>query len=139
MSVGTLPDLSKGVFGIRSLADVRAFVHVAAPLTASAMLAFDFAQGGIIQMIITAIVALTSPALAAANTSDKARTLLYALVLVVGAAAITWNYIDENTWNEILPMVMLVLGGGVASANTPTTLDRGAVDYSVGKHAREIR
>jgi len=139
MSVGTLPDLSRGLFGIRSLADVRAFVHVAAPLTASAMLAFDFAQSGVIQMIITAVVALLSPALAAANTSDKIRTLLYVVILVIGAAAITWNYIDEATWNQILPIVLLVLGSGVASANTPTTLDRGAVDDSVGKHAREIR
>ena len=139
MGIASLPDLSRGLFGVRSLADVRAFIHVAAPLTASALLAFDFAQGGVIQMIITALVALTSPALAAANTSDKVRSLLYVLVLVVGAAALTWNYIDEATWNQILPIVLLVLGSGVAASNTPTTLDRGAVVDPVGKHAREIR
>ena len=126
---------SKGVFGLRTLADWRAFIHVAAPLGAAALVGTSWVDNGVFQLVVTAVLALLSPVLAAANTTDKIRLALYAIVTVVVGIAIIYGYVNEEDWNRWLPVVALILGSGVAAGNTNTSADAGSFGHAADREA----
>lgn len=124
-SPAPLPEGSptEGGFGIRTLSDVRAFIHVGAPLISAALVGTQWVDNGVFELVVTCVLALISPAIAAANTSSKIRLALYAIVTAVVGIAIIYGYLNDQDWTRWAPIVALVLGSGVASANTNTTAD----------------
>lgn len=112
---------------IRSWADARAFVHVAAPVLAVALVASGVADATLAGQIVTLVLAVFSPALATVNTASGFRTWFYAVLAAASVIAVGLGYWTEVQYATWLPVIVLLIGPAVAAANTPTTIDGEAV------------
>lgn len=106
---------------IRTWGDVRAFIHSAAPTVAAAAVAAGLLNGTTSLLWVGLVLAVFDPALSFAN-SDGVRKGLYAILAAANAVLIgvfgLWTQTQAATWWVLLP---LLIGGGVAAANTPTS------------------
>lgn len=109
------------VLDIKTPGDVRATLHVAAPVLAAAAVASGWVNDGIAQLVVTLVLALTSATLATFNTADGFRKFFYPVIGAVGALAVALGYVNQGTWDIWIPVVTVLFGGGVAAANTPTS------------------
>lgn len=109
------------VFNIRTWSDVRAFIHVLAPVLATALVATGVADENLATQIVTLVLAVFSPALAVVNSVDGFRTWFYGVLGAASTILIALNVFSETQYTTWLPVVTLLLGAGVAAANTNTT------------------
>lgn len=109
------------VLEIKSAGDVRALIHVAAPVLAAAAVASGWATAGVAQLVVTLVLAVASGTLAAFNTADSFRKFAYPVIAAAGALAIAFGYVNQGTWDIWIPVLTVLLGGGVAAANTKTS------------------
>lgn len=111
------------LFNIRTWADVRALIHLVAPAVSALLIANGIADENLVTQILTVVLAVFSPALAAANTLSGFRTYFYLVLGAVSTALVALNVFTESTWSLWLPIIVLLVGPAVAVANTPTTID----------------
>jgi hypothetical protein len=108
---------------IRSWSDVRAFIHVAAPVFTALAVASGWTDENTATLVVTVILALISPTLATINTVNGFRLWLYPVLGAVSALLIYLGYLNQADWATWLPVLVLFIGPAVAAANTPTTID----------------
>lgn len=106
---------------IRTWADVRAFLHSAVPAGAAAAVASGLLTQTVSLLWVALILALIDPALSFAN-SVGARKALYAVAFAANGVLIgvfgLWTEQQATAWWTLVP---ILIGGGVAAANTPTS------------------
>lgn len=120
---------------IRTWADARAFIHVLAPVLASALVLSGVADENLAAKIVTLVLAVFSPAIATVNTVDGFRQWFYPVLGAISLILIYLGLFTEAQWNTWLPVISLILGAGVAAANTNTT--PAAVDHTA-EHYNEF-
>lgn len=124
------------MFGLRTWADWRAWLHVVLPGVAGALATSGLMTDNAAQLWVALAMSLLDPALSAANT-EGARRALYTVMAAANAVIIgffgLWSDAAAQPWMALIP---LMIGGGVAAANTPTTLDAAATRG--GRHARRV-
>lgn len=106
---------------IKSAADVRALVHVAAPVLAAAAVASGWLDDGLAQLIVTLVLAVASPALAALNTANGFRQFFYPVAAAAAGLLIYLGWWTDAQWAIWLPVLVVFIGPAVAAANTPTS------------------
>lgn len=106
---------------IRTWDDARNFIHVAAPGLAVALVGFGWVDETLATAVVGVAVALFSPLLAAVNTTNGFRKWFYPVIGAVASLAIVLGYLNETEWTQWLAIITLLLGGGVATANTPVS------------------
>ncbi len=109
------------VFDIRSAGDFRAFIHVVAPGLAALVVGYGVLDASQAALIVGLVLAVASPALAAVNTADGFRKWFYPVMGAAAAALIGFGIVAESDITPWLAFIPVLLGGGVAAANTPTT------------------
>lgn len=112
------------VFGIRSAADVRAFLYTLAPLVVGYLVTVGVVGGDSAAAWAGLAAAVLAPALAAVNTVNGFRKWFYGVLsasqlVVVGVFGIG----TDASWAPIVAIITAVVGAGVAAANTPTSSD----------------
>lgn len=108
---------------IRTWSDVRALIHVAAPVIATALIASEWVDKSLATLIVTIVLAVCSPALATINTTNGFRRWFYPVLAAAVALLIWLGYISDADYAAWLPVITLFIGPAVAAANTPTTID----------------
>jgi hypothetical protein len=117
----------QGVFGIRTLADVRALFYVLAPLLTGALVTWGVVDQQRGALWAAAATALFAPVLAASNTADKVRLWLYRALAVVSPLLVAYDIFTTDQISSVAAIFTTLLGAGVAAANTPVSLDEGSV------------
>jgi hypothetical protein len=106
---------------IRTWGDVRAFLHSAVPLTAAAAVTSGLLTEQHSLLWVALVLAVVDPAISWSNSTGF-RKGLYAVLLAANAVLIgvfgLWTQGDIAPWLSLIP---ILLGGGVAAANTPTS------------------
>lgn len=109
------------VFGIRTWNDVRAFLHVFLPVLAVAAVSSGLLTQSDSLLWVALAAAVADPALSIGN-SEGFRRWFYGVALALNAMLIgvfaLWTPDQSAPWFALIP---ILLGGGVAAANTPTT------------------
>ncbi|MFF1531497.1 hypothetical protein [Cellulomonas sp. NPDC058312] len=111
------------LLNLRSWADLRALVHVAAPVLAAVLVAKGWADSNLAGLLVTLVAAVASPAIATINTANGFRRWFYPVIAAVAAVLIALGYLSEFDYSTWLPVIVLFIGPAVAAANTPTTID----------------
>lgn len=106
---------------VRSWADVRALIHVGAPVISAALVASGVADQNLAGLIVALVLAVLSPALALINTTDGFRVWFYPVIGAVAPILIYLNFVSEFDYSTWLPVITLFIGPAVAAANTPTS------------------
>lgn len=134
----TTPTYPPSALGIRSWSDVRALIHVIAPLLATIAVAKGWADENIAGLVVTLLLAVLSPVLATVNTVNGFRRWFFPVFGAATAVLIALGYITENDVTLWLPLITVFVGPAVALANTPTTIDGEVVsvtDTETGRHS----
>jgi hypothetical protein len=109
------------VFGIRTWSDLRAFLHVFLPVLAVAAVSSGLLTQSDSLLWVGLASAVADPALSFGN-SDGFRRWFYGVALAANAVLIgvfgLWTPDAAAPWFALIP---ILLGGGVAAANTPTS------------------
>ena len=111
------------LLNLRSWADLRALIHVAAPVLAAVLVAKGWADSNLAGLLVTLVAAVASPAIATINTANGFRRWFYPVIAALAAVLIALGYVSEFDYSTWLPVVVLFIGPAVAAANTPTTID----------------
>lgn len=106
---------------IRTWGDVRALVHVGAPVTSAALVASGVADEGVAQMVLAIVLAVTSPLLALANTRNGFRMFIYPVLAAIAGLLIGLGYFTHESYEAWLPVITILIGPALAAANTPTS------------------
>lgn len=106
---------------VRSWADVRALIHVGAPVISAALVSSGIANQHLSGLIVALVLAVLSPALAMVNTVDGFRVWFYPVVGTVAPILIYLNFVSEFDYSTWLPVIAVFIGPAVAAANTPTS------------------
>ncbi len=117
------------VFGIRSWADARAFLHVALPGVSAILVAAGYITGQDASLWLALILVVVDAGMSSFNTASGFRKLLYPLLATSGALLVRYGITTDATWALWTGLAPILFGGGVAAANTPVTA-------AVGKHAK---
>lgn len=116
------------ILNIRTWGDARALIHVGAPVLAAAAVASGWVDMNLATILVGLVLAVLSPALATINTVDGFRRWFYPVLGAASALLIAFGYFTEFQYATWIPVITLLIGSGVAAANTPTTVD-GTVEY----------
>lgn len=119
----TTPATSPSALGVRSWADVRALIHVVAPLLATIAVAKGWADENIAALVVTLLLAVLSPVLATINTANGFRRWFYPVFAAATGVLIALGYVTEGDVALWLPLITVFVGPAVALVNTPTTID----------------
>jgi len=117
------------LLNIRSWADLRAFLYVAWPVVSAALLAYGVFDSDREAALWGALVAaVLGPVIAAfyARNLSAVRVAFYAVLAAVQAILIGYNIsVDQVAhWVPLVSALIGLLTGGVATANTNTTVDQ---------------
>lgn len=133
----TTPAISApSALGIRSWSDVRALIHVIAPLLATIAVAKGWADQNVAALGVTLILAVLSPVLATVNTANGFRRWFYPVFAAVTAILIALGYITDGDVALWLPLITVFIGPAVAIANTPTTIDGEVIEVTDTEHGQ---
>ncbi|CAM3535829.1 Holin [Tsukamurella ocularis] len=120
------------LLNIRTWGDVRAFIHSAAPAVAGILLgtsAFTAHTAQIVAAAVALVVAVTDASLAAVNTASGFRRWLYPVLAALGTVLALVGVVTNAQWAIVSAIVPILLGGGVAGANTETTPAEGGENW----------
>lgn len=109
------------LLNIRSLADLRAFLHVAFPAVAGVLVAASYVTSTDAGLWLALALVVVDAGLSSFNTASGFRKLLYPLLVTGGALLVRYGYTTDQTWALWTGLAPVLFGGGVAAANTDTT------------------
>ncbi|URG17397.1 holin class IV [Rhodococcus phage Mbo2] len=109
------------ILNIRTWPDARAFIHVLAPVLATALVASGAVDENLATQIVTLVLAVFSPALAMVNSLDGFRTWFYGVLGALNVILVALDVFTQAGIDTWMPVVTLLLGSAVAAANTNTT------------------
>lgn len=114
------------IFGIRTLADVRAFLYVLLPVVTTLLVSYGALTDDKANLWAALVTAVLGPVVAAFNARSVSavRTAFYAVFGAVQAIAIGYGLAQPVVFDRWMPLVVAIVGlgtGGVAAANTNTS------------------
>lgn len=124
-----VPKVIQNTLGVRTWGDVRAMIHSGGPAISSMLVGWNVVDDNKASLIAGLVVAMASPLAAYPHASNSFRKYLYGVVAAVQAVLIGVVGVVDSPVVDLLGSAMAILGGMVASANTPTSTpeDYGAV------------
>ncbi len=109
------------IFGIRSAADVRAFLYVLTPVVLAWLVSLGVLDNNASALWLGLATAVLSPLLATANTVAGFRRWFYGVITATQAVLVGLGIFTDNQVTPVVAIIVAVIGAGVAAANTPTT------------------
>lgn len=109
------------IFGIKTWADVRAFLYVMTPVVLAYLVSLGVVADDSSALWAAFATAVLSPALAAVNTVAGFRRWFYGAVTAGQALLVGLGIFAENQVTPVVAIALAVVGAGVAAANTPTS------------------
>jgi hypothetical protein len=109
------------LLNIRTLADARAFLHVALPSVAAVLVAASYLTADVATLWVAFILVVVDAGLSTFNTASGFRKFLYPALAAGGALLVRYGFTTDDTWALWTGLVPVLFGGGVAAANTDTS------------------
>jgi len=109
------------LFGFKTWGDWRALIHGATPAILGLLVDAHIVTGSKGALLAALLVAVTSPALAAVNSTSGFRTWFYGLLVPLQMCLVGWGIVSGTIAGPIFALVAAFVGSGVAVANTPTS------------------
>lgn len=121
--MAAVPAIIQSTLGVRTWDDVRNMVHSGAPALSTALVSWNVVDNDKAVLIAGLLVAMASPLTAYSFADNKFRQWLYGVIAAFQAVLIGVVGIVDSTFVDLLGSAMAVLGGMVASTNTPVSRD----------------
>lgn len=109
------------LFDIHTWGDVRAFIHSAAPGLAVLLVGVGALSGELAPLIVAIVLAVSDAGLSRVNTVDGFRKWLYPVLGALSALGIFLGIVTQQQISLWLSVIPILIGGGVAAANTNTS------------------
>lgn len=109
------------LLNIRTLADARAFLHVALPAVAVLLVTAGYIATDIASLWMALALVVVDAGLSTFNTANGFRKFLYPLLVAAGALLVRYGYTTDEAWALWTGLAPVLFGSGVAAANTDTT------------------
>ena len=119
--MAAVPAVLQNAFGIRTWGDVRAMIHSGGPAISSLLVGWNIVGDDKAALIAGLLVALASPLAAYPEAENNFRKWLYGVVAAVQAVLIGVVGVVDSPIVDLCGSALAILGGMVASANTPTS------------------
>ena len=119
--MAAVPAVLQNAFGVRTWGDVRAMIHSGGPAISSLLVGWNVVDDNKASLIAGLLVALASPLAAYPEAENNFRKWLYGVVAAVQAVLIGVVGVVDSPIVDLLGSALAILGGMVASANTPTS------------------
>lgn len=116
-----VPAVVQNAFGVRTWDDVRAMVHTAGPALSSLLVGWNVVDDDKAALIAGLVVAMASPLSAYPFATNNFRKYLYGVIAAFQAVLIGVVGVIDSPVVDLLGSAMAIIGGMVASANTPTS------------------
>jgi hypothetical protein len=121
--MAAVPAIIQQTLGVRNWDDVRNMVHSGAPALSTALVSWNIVDNDKAVLIAGLLVAMASPLTAYSFADNKFRQWLYGVIAAFQAVLIGVVGVVDSTFVDLLGSAMAVLGGMVASTNTPVSRD----------------
>lgn len=118
-----VPAFVQNAFGVRTWDDVRNMVHSGAPALSTMLVGWNIVDDDKAALITGLIVAMASPLAAYPHADNNFRKYLYGVIAAFQAVLIGVVGVVDNPIVNLLGSAMAILGGMVASTNTPVSRD----------------
>lgn len=109
------------LLNIRTLADARAFLHVALPGIAGILVAAGYFTGDDAGLWVAAVLIVVDAGLSTFNSAIGFRKFLYPALAIGGALLIRYGITTDATWALWTGFAPILFGPSTAAANTDTT------------------
>jgi hypothetical protein len=119
--MAAVPAVLQNALGVRTWGDVRAMIHSGGPAISSLLVGWNVVDDNKASLIAGLLVALASPLAAYPEAENNFRKWLYGVVAAVQAVLIGVVGVVDSPIVDLLGSALAILGGMVASANTPTS------------------
>ena len=119
--MAAVPPVLQNALGVRTWGDVRAMIHSGGPAISSLLVGWNVVDDNKASLIAGLLVALASPLAAYPEAENNFRKWLYGVVAAVQAVLIGVVGVVDSPVVDLLGSALAILGGMVASANTPTS------------------
>ena len=119
--MAAVPAVLQNALGVRTWGDVRAMIHSGGPAISSLLVGWNVVDDNKASLIAGLLVALASPLAAYPEAENNFRKWLYGVVAAVQAVLIGVVGVVDSPVVDLLGSALAILGGMVASANTPTS------------------
>lgn len=118
-----VPPVIQNTLGIRTWDDLRNMVHSGAPALSTALVGWNIVDGDKAALIAGLLVAMASPLAAYPHADNNFRKYLYGVIAAFQAVLIGVVGIVDSPILDMLGSAVAILGGMVASTNTPVSRD----------------
>ena len=119
--MAAVPAVLQNAFGVRTWGDVRAMIHSGGPAISSLLVGWNVVGDDKAALIAGLLVALASPLAAYPEAENNFRKWLYGVIAAVQAVLIGVVGVVDSPIVDLCGSALAILGGMVASANTPTS------------------
>jgi hypothetical protein len=119
--MAAVPPAIQNALGVRTWGDVRAMIHSGGPAISSLLVGWNIVGDDKAALIAGLLVALASPLAAYPEAENNFRKWLYGVVAAVQAVLIGVVGVVDSPIVDLCGSALAILGGMVASANTPTS------------------
>jgi hypothetical protein len=119
--MAAVPPAIQNALGVRTWGDVRAMIHSGGPAISSLLVGWNIVGDDKAALIAGLLVALASPLAAYPEAENNFRKWLYGVIAAVQAVLIGVVGVVDSPIVDLCGSALAILGGMVASANTPTS------------------
>lgn len=118
-----IPAFIQNAFGIRTWDDVRNMIHSGAPALSTALVGWNVVDDQKATLIVGLVVAMASPLAAYPHADNNFRKYLYGVIAAFQAVLIGVIGVVDSPVLDLVGSALAILGGMVASTNTPVSRD----------------
>lgn len=118
-----IPAFIQNTFGVRTWDDVRNMVHSGAPALSAALVGWNVVDNDKATLITGLVVAMASPLAAYPHADNNFRKYLYGVIASFQAVLIGVVGVVDSPLLDLVGSAVAILGGMVASTNTPVSRD----------------
>ncbi|MDM2133667.1 Uncharacterised protein [Mycobacteroides abscessus subsp. bolletii] len=108
--------------GVRTWEDARNLAHIVSPYLVTALVSWNLLAEDHAKLIVALVLSVLSPALAFFNTRDGFRRWVYGILPPLQALIVGFGWFTDNQVTPLMTIVVALLGGLLASTNTPTSV-----------------
>lgn len=109
------------LLGIKTWSDLRAFIHTAIPGLAVFLVTMGILTATKANLVAALLLAVFDSTLSHINTADGFRRWVYPVLGTGATLLIGWGIFTQDQIAPWLALIPILLGGGLAAANTNTT------------------
>lgn len=118
-----VPAFIQNALGVRTWDDVRNMIHSGAPALSTMLVGWNVVDNDKAALIAGLLVALASPLAAYPHADNNFRKYLYGVIAAFQAVLIGVVGVVDSPVVNLLGSAMAILGGMIASTNTPVSRD----------------